>query len=90
MFKAIFGAGIISAALVFAPPAQARTGVCGYFDQYPTTSGVLQLVIAGMESGLTSEQVADKVVGDVASGCPEYIPLLKQFVNEMKGTNVYS
>ena len=77
-------AAVIAAAVVLAPQASAFTGnqVCSDLDSNPTVRGVEIVAFGFLADGYSTDAAANTIVTSVQKGCPEYIPLLQQFVKK--------
>lgn len=60
--------------------ARYSDAVCGTLDAYPSVSGLLGVMQAILEDGLTSFQAGEVVTLSVAEACPWHTPLLRRFI----------
>lgn len=77
-------AAAIAASVALAPQASAFTGnqVCSDLDSNPTVRGVEIVAFGLLAAGHNTDVAANTIVTSVQKGCPEYIPLLQQFVKK--------
>lgn len=53
---------------------------CSYLSDHPTIAGLSAVIIDATAIGLTPEQAGQAVASSVLDICPQYTPLLRQFV----------
>jgi len=62
--------------------------VCATLDDFPNLNGILGLVSAIQDDGLTAGQAGAAIGLSVAEACPRYEPLLEAFINRYGSVNV--
>lgn len=89
----ITGSFLTTGIILLAAPAKADTtstafaanygtAVCNTIAQHPTTDGLLGVMSAITDNGLTDRQAGEAVAMSVFEVCPEYTWLLKEFVSK--------
>lgn len=69
----------------FAYAAHNATAVCEVIAEFPSAAGVLGIMAAIREDGLTNDQAAAAVVMSVSEVCPRYMYVLEAFAD--RGVN---
>lgn len=69
----------------FAYAAHNATAVCEVISEFPSAAGVLGIMAAIREDGLTNDQAAEAVVMSVSEVCPRYMYVLEAFAD--RGVN---
>ena len=68
----------LAAALILAPKSHAVT-ICATLSLNPTVGGVETIALGLIGNGLTPYQAGQVIGSAVLVGCPEYIPVLREF-----------
>lgn len=55
--------------------------VCATLMDFPSINGVMGIMSAIEDDGLTTDQAAEAVTLSVADSCPRYLPVLQRFAN---------
>ena len=55
--------------------------VCSTLDSNPTENGVWELLYTAAQHGYATEKDGESLVIEVATNCPEYLPVLKKWAD---------
>lgn len=75
------GLAIASPAIGKADPSAVSDAVCGALALDPSFTNVIRVVETLKADGLTQHQAGDVVADSVGSVCPQFIPLLENFID---------
>lgn len=62
--------------------------VCSTLDKFPSADGVLGIVRAIHQDGLTWEQAGTVMVQSVITYCPDHVPLIERTVRQVRPDGV--
>lgn len=88
----VFTGSLMTATItMFAAPAKADVTereitlyagpVCATVQDFPSTDGLLGIGYALMDKGYTAHDAGQIIAGAIINICPQYIPILRAFVN---------
>lgn len=76
----IVTAAVIAAAAI--TPSSSGAWICQELDNAPTVRTVENIVLDLIHDGWDSQNGSEYLVGTVAAGCPEYLPVLRAFAEK--------
>jgi len=69
----------MAAALILAPKSHAQVDICGLLAANPTITGVENIALGLMGNNMTGYDAGRLIASSAMVGCPEYLPLLREF-----------